>query len=61
MDQDLNLSENNLPYKFYLMPKVGEKYGYLMFTVTHALLDGRSSMSSFEAMTVKKDFSSFRG
>lgn len=55
----MDLFGNNFPYRFYLMPNVG-KHGYLYFVATHAFFDAISIVSSWQAMTVEKDFSGFK-
>ena len=54
---DEKVCTKNIPYKFYLMPNVDGKHGYVLTVSTHAFYDGISVVSAFQAMTIKKDFS----
>lgn len=47
MDEDLNLYGYNLPYRFYILPEVDGKYGYLYFVATHAFFDGVSIVAAW--------------
>ena len=60
MDEGIDLYDEVLPYKCFMIPDFDGKYGYMLFCATHALVDGIQILPTFLTMSNDGDMSSLR-